>query len=49
MLYLHETMDVRPDTVGDFAPRLAELYRPAMEASGARLVALWETVPFSLP
>jgi hypothetical protein len=49
MLYLHETTDVRPDLVEEFGPSLAALYRPAMEAAGARFVALWETVPMCLP
>jgi hypothetical protein len=49
VLYLHETVDVRPEYVDEYGPKVAELYRPAMEEAGARLVALWETVPFSLP
>jgi hypothetical protein len=49
MLYLHETVDVRVEHVDEFGPRLAEVYRPVMEAAGARLVALWETVPLFLP
>ena len=49
MLYLHETIDVRPDRVDELAPRLAELYLPVMERAGARFVALWETVPICLP
>ena len=31
MLYLHETVDVRPAQADEFGPRLAEIYRPAME------------------
>ena len=49
MIYLHETTDVRPECVEEFAPSLAEHYRPAMEDAGARMFALWETVPATFP
>jgi hypothetical protein len=49
MLYLHETVDVHPGLVEEFGPSLKAHYRPPMEASGARFVALWETVSICLP
>lgn len=47
MFYLHETTDLTPAGLSGYVAAFDATYRPAMEGLGARLVALWETVPFS--
>jgi hypothetical protein len=49
MIYLHETVDVKPEYVDEYGPKHAKIYRPAMESAGARCVALWETVALFHP
>ena len=47
MFYLHETTDLTPTGGDAYVEAFDAVYRPAMEELGARLVALWDTVPFS--
>lgn len=47
MFYLHETTSLRPGARDDFVAAFDAVHAPAMSAFGARLVALWETLPFS--
>jgi hypothetical protein len=47
MFYLHETTMLRPGARDEFVAAFDAVYAPAMSRLGARLVALWETLPFS--
>jgi hypothetical protein len=47
VFHLHEITDLRADGVEPYAAAFDARYRPLMEDLGARLVALWEAVPFS--
>jgi len=47
MFYLHETVALRPGARDEFVGAFDEVYAPAMDRLGARLVALWDTMPFS--
>jgi hypothetical protein len=47
VFHLHEVTDLRPDAVDAYAAAFDATYHPLMEDLGARLVALWEAVPFS--
>lgn len=47
MFYIHETTDLNPGAVDDFVEAFDTEYAPLMRDLGARLVSLWETVPFT--
>ncbi len=47
MFHLHETTDLVPAGLDDWLTAFDDLLRPLMEGLGARLVALWDVVPFA--
>ena len=49
MIYLHETAQLVVGKTDNFVEMFEVSYQPMMEELGARLVALWETVPTTLP
>jgi hypothetical protein len=49
MIYLHEQTRLVVGQTERFVERFEKDYQPLMAQLGARLVALWETVPASLP
>src|SRR5262249_1803725 len=47
VFYLHETTDLTGAGLDEWLAAFDGTYAPLMQDLGARLVALWETVPFS--
>jgi hypothetical protein len=49
VIYIHETTRIIPGRLERFVERFERAYLPDMQAVGARLVGIWETVAISLP
>jgi len=47
VFYLHETTDLTTTALDGWLAAFDDRYRPLMEDLGARLAALWDTVPFA--